>query len=319
MKDNLIVYLSSRNNYEMLENEVLKNIKLDGFELINIDDGSDFEQFEYGKSLCNKNDIVFLKNKKRGVQWATQTLIDFVNENRPNCKWIVCFQHDIYPISNFFFNKLSNIIEKNDLKNIGIIGFNILDFGKYTGSSYLKFKLGFKPLGMIGMLHLSESIREKRWLSPKRQPKIIKNLLWKKPFIIEFPMWAAVAISVENWNMEIKPCEDFHFHLWLPDIAMQFNSANKMSLILPNLYCLNNQSLKVKYNIPENSAVAAKKGNNRYFGKYSPFDIWKNRWGWEYEEARDTFPKDKYNGTLLYQFYKNDIINGPLKNFNINE
>ena len=31
------------------------------------------------------NDIVFLENKSRGVQMATQTLIDFINENRPNC------------------------------------------------------------------------------------------------------------------------------------------------------------------------------------------------------------------------------------------
>ena len=183
----------------------------------------------------------------------------------------------------------------------------------------MKFKLGFKPLGMIGMLHLSESIREKRWLSPKRQPQIIKNNLWKKPFIIEFPMWAAIGISVENWNMVITPSDDYQFHLWLPDVAMQFNKANKMSLVLPNFYCLNNQRLKLKYNIPENSAVAAKQGDTHYFGKYSPFDIWKERWGWEYEEARDTFPTDKYDGTLIHQFHKNDIKKGPLKNIKIYE
>ena len=319
MKDNLIIYLSSRNNYEMLENEVLKNIKTDGFELINIDDGSDFEQLEYGKTICNDNQIIFLENKKRGVQWATQTLIDFVNENRPNCKWVICFQHDNYPITKNFFKKLSNIISKNDLGDFGIIGFNVLDYGKYTGLSYLRFKLGFKPLGMIGMLHLSESIREKRWLAPKRQPKLIKNKLWRKPFVIEFPMWAAVGISVENWNSEITPCDDYQFHLWLPDIAMQFMNSNKMSLILPNLYCLNNQKLKLKYNIPENSAIGAKQGNTHYFGKYSPFKAWKQRWGWEYEEARGTFPIDKYYGTLLYQLYKNDIKKGPLKNIEIYE
>ena len=96
MKDNLIIYLSSRNNYEMLEKEVLKNIKTDGFEIINIDDGSIPEQLEYGKKICKNNNIVFLKNKKRGVQWATQTLMDFIKENRPNCKWCFCFQHDNY-------------------------------------------------------------------------------------------------------------------------------------------------------------------------------------------------------------------------------
>ena len=37
-KKNLIIYVSSRNNYDMLEGEVIKNIKFDGFEFINIDD-----------------------------------------------------------------------------------------------------------------------------------------------------------------------------------------------------------------------------------------------------------------------------------------
>ena len=244
MKDNLIIYLSSRNNYEMLEKEVLKNIKTDGFEIINIDDGSIPEQLEYGKKICKKNNIVFLKNKKRGVQWATQTLMDFIKENRPNCKWCFCFQHDNYPISKLFFKNLSSLIIKNDLNDFGIIGFNVLDYGKYTGFSYLKFKLGLKPLGIIGLLHLSESEREKRWLAPKRQPKLLKNKLWRKPFIIEFPMWAAVGINVKNWNKIIKPCIDYQFHLWLPDIAMQFNNANKACLIIPDLYCINNQKLK---------------------------------------------------------------------------
>ena len=36
--NNLIVYVSSRNNYDMLENEVFKNINLEGFEFINVDD-----------------------------------------------------------------------------------------------------------------------------------------------------------------------------------------------------------------------------------------------------------------------------------------
>ena len=40
MKENIIVYVSSRNNYDMVEGAVLKNIKLDGYEFINVDDGS---------------------------------------------------------------------------------------------------------------------------------------------------------------------------------------------------------------------------------------------------------------------------------------
>lgn len=67
-KKNLIVFVSSRNNYSMLENEVLKNIKLEGFELVNIDDCSIEEELEKGNKICKENNIVFLKNKSRGVQ-----------------------------------------------------------------------------------------------------------------------------------------------------------------------------------------------------------------------------------------------------------
>ena len=34
---NIIIYVSSRNNYDMLSGEVLKNINTEGFEFINVD------------------------------------------------------------------------------------------------------------------------------------------------------------------------------------------------------------------------------------------------------------------------------------------
>ena len=115
-RKNIIIYVSSRNNYDMLEGEVLNNIDTEGFEFINVDDNSCEEELEKGKAICEKHGIVFLENKDRGVQMATQTLIDFINKNRPNCKWVVCFQHDIYPISKDFFTNLSNYINEDKLK-----------------------------------------------------------------------------------------------------------------------------------------------------------------------------------------------------------
>ena len=60
--NNLIVYVSSRNNYDMLSGEVLKNINTEGFEFINVDDKSSSEEIEKGKKICQENDIVFLEN-----------------------------------------------------------------------------------------------------------------------------------------------------------------------------------------------------------------------------------------------------------------
>ena len=143
MKDNLIIYVSSRNNYDMLEHEVLKNIKLEGFEFINIDDKSSDAEIAKGKAICKKHDIVFLENKSRGVQMATQTLIDWINKNRPKCKWIVCFQHDNWPITEDFFTRLSNLIATNKLDDFGTMGFNVLA-PDYTPKELAEFKNGNK-------------------------------------------------------------------------------------------------------------------------------------------------------------------------------
>jgi hypothetical protein len=318
MKDNLIIYVSSRNNYDMLEGEVLKNINLDGFELINIDDNSSEEEKEKGKRICNARNIIFLENKDRGVQMATQTLIDFINENRPNCKWIICFQHDIYPISIDFFKTLSNHINNEKLNDFGLVGFNVLDNGDYTNDALERFNNGEQPLGMIGMAHLSIRSNSGRWLCPKQQDALINSGHWNQPFISEFPMWAAIGINVTLWNKHIQPTNEYHFHLWLPDIAMQFNYLNFPCLTIPSLYCLNNQFLKEKYNINVNSATGAKSGDEYHFGKYSNFDAWRSRWGWDYENT-NTFDniKQNYKNTLIGEYYKHDIQTGPLRKYNL--
>lgn len=316
-KDNLIIYLSSRNNYDMFGGEVLSNINTDGFELINVDDNSSEHEVIKGKSLCKNNNITFLQNKARGVQYATQTLIDFINNDRSECKWIVCFQHDIYPISTNFFTKLSSYIDSGVLDDVGVVGFNVLDKGDYTLDSYNEFMRGDQPLGMIGMAHLSIRSREGRWLCPRQQHSlIISNNRWHKPFYVEFPMWAAVAINVKLWNELITPTSDYHFHLWLPDIAMQFNYYNKGCVTIPDLYCLNDQALKEKYNINKNSATGAKNGDAYHFGEYSNFTAWKERWGWDYENVFGTYENVKHNyvGTLIDSFYNHKIQTGPLKN-----
>ena len=320
MKDNLIIYVSSRNNYDMFKGEVLKNINFEGFEFINVDDNSCKEEIIKGEKICKDHNITFLKNKSRGVQMATQTLIDFINSERPNCRWIICFQHDVIPLSKDFFSSIDVLIEKNSLINFGAIGFNVLDRGKYTKKSLVEFNKGNQPLGMIGLSHLGISSPSKRWISPHHNNIAVRNPeKWSEPFIIEFPAWMVIGINVDIWNQTITPTNKYQFHLWFPDIAMQLNKNNKPLLVIPYLYCLNQQEVKSKYGIGTNSAHEAKKANEYHFGKYSNFKAWKDRWGWEYENARKTFPKvkEQYTGTLLYEFYEHNVNNGPLKTYKL--
>jgi hypothetical protein len=320
-KDNIIIYVSSRNNYDMLEGEVLKNIDTEGFEFINVDDGSSGDEIEKGKTICKNHDIVFLENKSRGVQMATQTLIDFINKSRPNCKWIICFQHDTYPLSKEFFSTISNYIDQEKLDSFGILGFNIIDSNTntgYTPNGIELFKAGKFPIGIIGMCHLSVHNRHSRWLCPSRQSALINNPeKWKQPFIVEFPNWCVTGINILLWNKHIIPTTEYQFHLWLPDIAMQFNYANHPCITIPSLHATSHQQLKTKYGIDVNSAHSAKAGNSYHFGEYSNFDAWKERWGWYYEDIVNDFEqiKDNYKGTLIWDFYHHDINNGPLKSY----
>jgi len=319
-KDNLIIYVSSHNNYDMLEGEVLKNINREGFELINIDDKSCNEEVLKGKSICEKHNIVFLENKSRGVQMATQTLIDFINKHRPNCKYILCFQHDVVPLTSNFFSQISNLISNKSLEKFGAISFNVLDRGKYCRNFLNLYNQGNFPFGMMGIFHLSNLHPSRRWISPHHNDIAIRNPhLFSKPFSVDIPMWMCVGINVDIWNKCVTPTEEYHFHLWFPDISMQLNYNNYPIITLPHLYCLNQQEVKSKYNINPNSAKGAMKGNEYHFGEYSNFKSWKERWGWEYENVFNTFEpiKEKYKGTLIYEYFHHDVNKGPLNTYEL--
>ena len=205
MNDNLIIYVSSKNNYDMLEKEVLKNIKYEGFEFINIDDNSFDIEKENGKEVCDEMNITFLENEGVGVQWATQTLMNFINKNRPNCKWVICFQHDNYPLSHDFFKRISKLISEGKISEFGLLGFNVLDRGKYCNDHYEKWKNDKYVPGMLGLCHLSVSSESQRWISPSHNYKLcVENWdNWKNPFIVEMPMWAAVGINVEKLDLTL--------------------------------------------------------------------------------------------------------------------
>ena len=108
---------------------------------------------------------------------------------------------------------------------------------------------------------------------------------WKVPHCLEIICWTAFAINVNLWKKYVKPTDEYHFHLWAPDISMQFLSNNIYNLVLPNLYLMNKQELKKKYGINPNSAHGSKDGDEYHFGHYHPsHEAWEKRWGWKYDE-----------------------------------
>ncbi len=314
MKDNIIIYVSSYNNYDMLEEVSLKNINTEGFEFINVDDNSFPEEVKKGKSICKKHGIEFLQNKSIGVQMATQTLVDFINKNRPKCKWIICFQHDNWPLSKNFFTNLNKIIENQTINDYGCIGFNVLDNGKYTGPEMELYKKGHLSCGLLGLRHLSNLHPRQRWISPYHNPNLSKKYLnhhqLKKSFIIDIPTWAVTGWNLEKWNKIIEPTTDFKFLFWAPDLIMQFAKNNIPTLSITNLYIENCQSIKTNFGAPANLTHAIKGNNKKYsqenYGEHHK--NWIKRWGWDFENPAQTFPKVKnqYKNTLIYKLWEHN-------------
>ena len=46
-KENILIYCSSRNNYEMLKGEIFENVDFEGFDFVNVE----LKQFQGGKKF----------------------------------------------------------------------------------------------------------------------------------------------------------------------------------------------------------------------------------------------------------------------------
>ena len=212
------------------------------------------------------------------------------------------------------------MVEDGKLDKFGTVGFNRIDMGKHTPGSYQEWVDGKEPIGHLGLAHLSVLDTTTRWIQPNRNSWLYDNDVWRKPHSIEITAWTAFALSVDNWVKFIEPTDEYHFHLWAPDVSMQFLYHNCHNLVLPKLYLMNKQELKEKYDISVNSTKSAAEGNDFHFGNPNNFKLWRKRWGWEYEVPQ-TIPdvRQSYEGTLIEEFISHDISSGPLKTFDLGE
>ncbi len=306
------VYVSSRNNYNMLENEVFNNLLRPNVLFVNVDDFSTEEQKEYGKRICLEKDVPFVENKKRGLQWAAKTAIDYFKENHPHVKYVVHFQHDIYPLEDSFYSSLQAYIDSGFLKDKGCFGFNIIDKdGRNTKDLYeAKVKKGKEVLGCLGVALLEQS-RAKYYCSTHIKMPYDK---WKFPFAVETTFWCCIGLNVDMFDKYIDVTDKYNLHLWGADINFQFLRNNVYNVALPDIYVVNHMSLKGKYGMASNSAKGARSGDEKHFGHYDHFPVFQKRFGFDWETCKKTFPAvyDKYKGTLMCDFFDHDISNGPL-------
>jgi hypothetical protein len=312
-----IVYVSSRNNYDMLENEVIRNVFYPNIIFVNVDDGSCEKEKSKGMRICKENNIPFIENEKRGLQWATKSVVNYAKKNHPNVKFLIHFQHDNYPMFIDFYTKFQRYIDSGFLDEFGTIGFNILDIdGRNTKKSYkLKKDKGKDVLGMCGVANLEES----KAVYYCNNHISMDWKIWGNPFAVESVMWCCLAINIELFEKYIDVTDKYHLHLWGADICYQFCKNNIYNVALPDLYVTNHMALKSKYDISSNSAKGSKGGDEYHFGHNNHHSIFRERFGFCWKDSRKTFAKVKneYKETLLYKFFNHNIKNGPLKTWDM--
>ena len=306
------IFLSSRNNYEMLP-IFLENVNLEGFKLSNIDDQSSKSQIEFGKRICDEHDIPFIPNLDRGLQWAWKTFIETVPKET---KFVVWCTHDAFPLSINFFKDLDKLVSQGSLDKFGVVGFNY--FGPMVGIDK-KDQVQPNSCGILAKTPLMKTPGRGGWYRSSDM-----DLDWHtygRPFAVESPADFGWMINVELFKKIVEPSNKYHLFGACEDLSYQFLKNNIYNIVLPNFVAWHNQEIKEKVKIPKNSANRLTKLGlgKKYFGDFGPhLKFWKQKWGW-HRDDRESFEEvqDLYKETLIYEFYKHDYTKGPLKYFDI--
>lgn len=309
----LVVYFSSRNNYNMMEDYTLKHFPIDRLHMLNVDDSSDAVEKEKGKVMCKRHGIPYVDNPHRGMQWSLKTAIDYAREEVPECKWVVHFQHDNHPIKDDFFDSLFQYIDTTNVARFGTLGFNhVSPKGEQTGNLIKRVIQGKNGIGMVGMSPLTNVPKNGYWYNGAVFDMSWND--WGTPFAVEVVPMMGLAFNMDLFDKYIDITDQYHLQFWSYDICLQFCKHNVFNVCLPEMYALNDMKSKLKYDMHWNSPKA---NDPRHFGDYGPhFKLFIKRWGWDWQKRSD-FKKvlSRYKGTLLEKFFRHEAAHGPLERF----
>ena len=346
IENNFGIMLVTRNNPQMVKEWYsLYNYK--GYEIVNIDESTDEKSAELIKKNCLSCGIKYLSVDK-GKSGLSNNIIQadkYFKTKRID--WILYMHHDAYPLGESALDKLSKYIQKPDLLNFGVVGFNVLH-GETDLSYWNEDQTPLRTCARCP-LELGDG-----WYRETVSSRINYNNSIKKAFAVESVMWSTALINTSVFKKHIEIDDRFvFFHAW-DDIAFQFLYKNIYNIVIPDIHFGHDQRLKLKYELPRSSPQADKKTVKNLYGRMDHLDVWKDKWGFKYDinkskrfginlsstttwfmrivryffknsisslptVARDDYflIKNKYKNTLIDQFYHHDPKKGPLRYFDI--
>ncbi len=312
------ILITSRNNYEFMDKFWLPRINAGSYPVLNIDEDSSSQEKTYGKKICDRDGVIYMDRQDRGMHNNIITASKYFGSR---VKYIVWFQTDCWPLQANFFPDFEKLVNSGKLDRFGVVGFNglaenILERGNYD-NMVLKMKKGKMPIGVVARSPLEKGDHWYCGVKSRRIKNSIPRKLFKKPFAVEIVAWFAAAINVAQFKKHIDITHPFQWFRCWDDICCQFLQKNIYNITLPYLYVDHRPDLKPEGGSPKRAVRLAYKRDDTYHSLVGFTEKeWKRVWGFEYDN-RKTFKKvvDRYQGTLLSDFYRHDPQKGPLKVF----
>lgn len=336
---NYKILFTSKNNYDLLQNWVERCAGFKTPEIINLDLGSDHNQFKKGSSFCKKHNIEFIEAQRTEFQDNINQVFNSLSD--PNLEYILYLHQDCFPVSESTFTKINYCIKNNDLSQFGCIGFNI----------YHDIEIKYLQRDNLNLMTTSRCVLQKGNGYYMRYPKGSRanynNFQKNKAFSVENIMWTALLLSKNSFMKNIKIDLNFNFFFSPDDLAYQFLHNNVHNIFVPGIHFIHDQSIKTQYKLPKDSPIGNKEDVIKRYGRVDHAKIWKNKWGFNYDPrksikilnnrivkyffsriapriyssfetvSRKEYKYAKLKSKLMDEYFSHDPLNGPLKYFDL--
>ena len=343
----IYIFYSCYNNYDLLIGENSNFLKRYSDRIILIDDHSSKKEQEKGRMIAKNYGIRFEINPGKVVQSGLAFIIKNICKSED---WVLTIQQDVNFLDTRVIEKLEKRIKGIQLKKykIGAIGFpNYVPNAHYHKNKNQIRKICWREC-WLGVFNLSNSSTYKtgkfidtiyRMISKIPYIKHIERRFWQKVIFhrnfapltypkfgkiirnydglvsIDLPVWSVITISAKAWKEAITPDPNFIFHLWFPDIALQFLNKNWFVCLDTKFVVINNTNLKLKYGI-KGSVLEGKNNSPRMENYGNHFKTWYNKWKFDYEDPFPNYEKNEVinKNSLLHQMFGRSS-NEPVKKF----
>jgi hypothetical protein len=310
-----VVYIT-KDYYPMLDGCIYKYSKsnLRDVHVLNVDMGSTDENLETGKEICEKLGIEMIDTPAGSMQEGLKIADEYLTEQGIDVDWMISLQHDVFPLTETFWDDLQNTIDSIDTDKVGMISTN----------SFSNYENGLKALesddlanACIGKTKTSRGMLCTDVLgSPYHgwYMNLPKEYYECKYFAVESTYWSGFAINRKLFQKYITVDSEYVFELWGDDLAYQFLSNGIVNIAVPKLLVCHDHSLKNGIKINPGKLIEHRSDFNG-----SQMRFWKKwgfRWGIRNPEVRTQFNQTSLGiydqSALQHVFFNLSINDGPL-------